>query len=190
MLVCNLQNSSNTPQYVSHTPLSECALDSNHLRRMVQKVVGTRSTSGDDGAWKQAWRELEQCNQTCIDALTNFSTQVNDVLQLRQALKALQMVQERLGALQQVCIFPSTVGVVLDTLEDEVDGVVGGGVGGAGGYDSMYILYLRGSGAGKVLLQEWPRFQRTCDAFVGVTPLPIQHSTATTLQVDILTNAA
>lgn len=59
----------------------------------------------------------------------------------RNALRSIRAGMRELGKLSGAPIEPDEMGRVLQTVIDSVDGVVGGGVPGAGGYDALYLIY-------------------------------------------------
>lgn len=48
----------------------------------------------------------------------------------------------QLGQLSKAPIEPDEMGRIIQGVIDNVDGVIGGGVPGAGGYDALYVLYI------------------------------------------------
>lgn len=60
----------------------------------------------------------------------------------RNALRSIRAGMRQLGQLSKAPIEPDEMGRLIQAAIDGVDGVVGGGVPGAGGYDALYLLYI------------------------------------------------
>lgn len=99
---------------------------------MVKKVLAWRAQ--DPEGSKQLWDELQRRNEDLISTLKQ-----GDVEQLPTRLAAVRELVKKMGTSSDVPIEPDSQTELLDAISG-VDGVYGGVVPGAGGFDALAIL--------------------------------------------------
>ncbi|KAH6996184.1 ribosomal protein S5 domain 2-type protein [Ilyonectria sp. MPI-CAGE-AT-0026] len=99
---------------------------------MVKKVLAWRAQ--DPEGSKQLWDELQRRNEDLISTLKQ-----GDVEQLPTKLAAVRELVKKMGTSSDVPIEPDSQTELLDAISS-VDGVYGGVVPGAGGFDALAIL--------------------------------------------------
>lgn len=99
---------------------------------MVKKVLAWRAQ--DPEGSKQLWDELQRRNEDLISTLKQ-----GDVEQLPTKLAAVRELVKKMGTSSDVPIEPDSQTELLDAISG-VDGVYGGVVPGAGGFDALAIL--------------------------------------------------
>jgi phosphomevalonate kinase len=100
---------------------------------MVKKVLEWRKQ--DPANAKAIWDQLQQENETLAKRLLSGSP-----AELRKSFPAIRAHIRDMGARSGVPIEPPEQTALLDAITDNVDGVYGGVVPGAGGYDAIVLL--------------------------------------------------
>lgn len=100
---------------------------------MVKKVLEWRKQ--DPANAKAIWDQLQQENETLAKRLLSGSP-----AELRESFPAIRAHIRDMGARSGVPIEPPEQTALLDAITDNVDGVYGGVVPGAGGYDAIVLL--------------------------------------------------
>lgn len=85
---------------------------------------------------KNLWDEMQMCNEILLDRL---SSSTPDMLEISRAFKTIRANIREMGEKSGVPIEPPEQTKLLDAV-GEVEGVVGGVVPGAGGYDAIVLL--------------------------------------------------
>ncbi len=99
---------------------------------MVKKVLAWRSQDADKS--KQLWDDLQQRNEALASTLKEGST-----AEIAEKLSSVRELVREMGRLSDVPIEPEAQTELLDAVS-ELDGVYGGVVPGAGGYDALALL--------------------------------------------------
>ncbi|KAG7416331.1 Phosphomevalonate kinase [Fusarium oxysporum f. sp. rapae] len=99
---------------------------------MVKKVLKWRSSNPEES--KKLWDELQKRNEQLIDTLN-----AGDVENLPGKITAVREMIRQMGSASDVPIEPESQTELLDALST-VEGVYGGVVPGAGGYDALALL--------------------------------------------------
>ncbi|KAF5238672.1 hypothetical protein FAUST_5398 [Fusarium austroamericanum] len=99
---------------------------------MVKKVLAWKSSNPEDS--KTLWDELQSRNEQLIATLN-----AGDVAQLPEKINAVREKIREMGSASDVPIEPESQTELLDALST-VEGVYGGVVPGAGGYDALALL--------------------------------------------------
>ncbi|PTD01798.1 hypothetical protein HYE67_006215 [Fusarium culmorum] len=99
---------------------------------MVKKVLAWKSSNPEDS--KTLWDELQSRNEQLIATLN-----AGDVAQLPEKINAVREKIREIGSASDVPIEPESQTELLDALST-VEGVYGGVVPGAGGYDALALL--------------------------------------------------
>jgi len=102
---------------------------------MVKKVLAWRKS--DPEGSKKLWDELQTCNETLGRLLTSGSTSEKE---FEVAFEEIRKRIREMGSRSGVPIEPPEQTELLDALTKNVDGVAGGVVPGAGGYDAVVLL--------------------------------------------------
>lgn len=130
---------------------------------MVKKVLSWRS--GDAGKSKQLWGDLQTRNEELATVLKGGS--LGD---LPQKLDGVRELIREMGTLSDVPIEPESQTQLLDAVS-AVDGVYGGVVPGAGGFDAVALLMKDDEGTKKRVeefLQGWSREKDSQVKLLGV----------------------
>lgn len=94
---------------------------------MIRKVLQEINKHG------KIWKDFEICNQNYIKSLLEFSpNSQSSIKYLSKCLEDTKQIYKQLGTLQKVSIFPQCVEEILNILCEKFDGIIGGGVPGAG----------------------------------------------------------
>ncbi|KAH8809225.1 ribosomal protein S5 domain 2-type protein [Xylogone sp. PMI_703] len=101
---------------------------------MVKQVLAWRKEDGDGS--KRLWDELQARNEELAAALSAATPAVEDIA---KAFAAVREKNRDMGSQSKVPIEPPEQSALLDALT-ELEGVVGGVVPGAGGYDAVCLL--------------------------------------------------
>ncbi|KAK0715590.1 ribosomal protein S5 domain 2-type protein [Lasiosphaeris hirsuta] len=99
---------------------------------MVKKVLAWRAQNPE--AAEKLWGELQHFNEALEDILKAGKTE-----DISKAIRAIRILVKEMGDESDVPIEPDSQTELLDALE-EVEGVYGGVVPGAGGYDALALL--------------------------------------------------
>ncbi|PWN49247.1 ribosomal protein S5 domain 2-like protein [Violaceomyces palustris] len=100
----------------------------------------------DPKAYNEALRMASKvpCKQWDDLAKQNPSDQtINGLRGLRNTLRSIRAGMRELGLRSGAPVEPDSMGNLIRYVCENVAGVVGGGVPGAGGYDALYIIYLK-----------------------------------------------
>ncbi|KAF5022259.1 hypothetical protein F66182_5698 [Fusarium sp. NRRL 66182] len=130
---------------------------------MVKKVLSWRAQNSE--ASKKIWDELQKRNEELIATLN-----AGDVAQLPEKLSAVREMIRRMGSASDVPIEPKSQTELLDAL-GTVEGVYGGVVPGAGGYDALALLMKDGTETKQrveVFLEKWAKEKGTKVKLLGV----------------------
>ena len=122
---------------------------------MVKKVLEWRKS--DPSGSKKLWDELQTCNETLGRLLTSGSSSKKE---FEGAFEAIRSRIREMGSKSGVPIEPPEQTELLDGLTKGVDGVAGGVVPGAGGYDAVVLLVKDDRetlGAIEKFLVEWSK---------------------------------
>ncbi|KAJ4015111.1 phosphomevalonate kinase [Fusarium irregulare] len=131
---------------------------------MVKKVLAWKAANPDES--KTLWDELQKRNEQLIATLN-----AGDVAQLPEKIGAVREKIREMGTASDVPIEPQSQTELLDALST-VDGVYGGVVPGAGGYDALALLMKDDQETKKrveVFLEKWAAEKGTKVKLLGVT---------------------
>lgn len=120
---------------------------------MVKQVLAWRSSQPE--AAKELWDELQRRNEKLASVLKEGKTE-----EIRPAVHAIRELVRKMGTESGVPIEPDSQKELLDALEEGVEGVYGGVVPGAGGYDALALLVKDDEETTKRLeqfLEEWSK---------------------------------
>jgi phosphomevalonate kinase len=107
---------------------------------MVKKVLAWRQNNREEA--DKIWNELQHANQDLheeLQRLTQADTPTRDFGEISNLIAICRSWIQKMTAKSQVPIEPSVQTALLDELS-ELEGVVGGVVPGAGGYDAVALL--------------------------------------------------
>ncbi|QSZ28554.1 hypothetical protein DSL72_003052 [Monilinia vaccinii-corymbosi] len=131
---------------------------------MVKKVLEWRKRDPD--ASKKLWDELQRRNEKLAELLS-----ANDIAASGNAFSAIREKIREMGRLSDVPIEPEEQTRLLDAVTASVEGVVGGVVPGAGGYDAIVLLVKDDEETTeeiKKFLAKWSREQGSNVKLLGV----------------------
>jgi len=95
-------------------------------------------------------------DDTCIvDIRVTPRTVLQALIDVRNSLRSIRAGMRELGQRAGVPIEPPEIGSLIKNISDQVPGVVGGSIPGAGGFDAFYIIYLNTSQSARNLSQLW-----------------------------------
>jgi len=100
---------------------------------MVKKVLEWKSSVPEEA--KALWDELQACNDILAEKLRK-----GNMLELGEAFVAIRALIRDMSERSGVPIEPKEQTELLDAVTRDVDGVAGGVVPGAGGYDAIVLL--------------------------------------------------
>ncbi|KAL2070619.1 hypothetical protein VTL71DRAFT_13645 [Oculimacula yallundae] len=100
---------------------------------MVKQVLSWRANEAEDA--KKLWDDLQGCNDLLAERLTKGCK-----IELQEAFVAIRALIRDMGMASGVPIEPEEQTELLNAVMRGVDGVVGGVVPGAGGYDAIVLL--------------------------------------------------
>ncbi|CCC11050.1 hypothetical protein SMACR_03756 [Sordaria macrospora] len=100
---------------------------------MVKQVLAWRAAQPQEA--KELWDELQRRNEKLASVLKEGKTE-----EIRPAVHAIRELVRKMGKESGVPIEPDSQKELLDALEEGVEGVYGGVVPGAGGYDALALL--------------------------------------------------
>ncbi|KAG8667077.1 phosphomevalonate kinase [Fusarium poae] len=130
---------------------------------MVKKVLAWKATNADES--KTLWDELQKRNEELIATLN-----AGDVSQLPEKITAVREKIREMGSASEVPIEPESQTELLDALST-VEGVYGGVVPGAGGYDALALLMKDDEETKQrveVFLEKWATEKGTKVKLLGV----------------------
>lgn len=105
---------------------------------MVKQVLAWRKKEPEEA--EMIWSQLHQKNEALAAELTRLSLEKsNDYTQLKQSITDIRVLIRDMSRLSDVPIEPTPQTTLLDACS-EVEGVIGGVVPGAGGYDAVALL--------------------------------------------------
>ncbi|ETS64005.1 hypothetical protein PaG_02341 [Moesziomyces aphidis] len=113
-----------------------------------------------DATLKQLPPAADQSHDDEADASTvDLSVTPRTVLQalsdVRNSLRSIRAGMRELGNRAGVPIEPPEIGALIKKISDEIPGVVGGSIPGAGGFDAFYIIHLESTDSPRSLAQIW-----------------------------------
>ncbi|RVD84176.1 uncharacterized protein DFL_005940 [Arthrobotrys flagrans] len=112
---------------------------------MVKTVLSWRRSGGEDA--EAIWKNLNSRNEDLISAIKDINTGGEHTTDtVKQRIAAIRRMVRELGTQATVEIEPESQTKLLDAAANEVEGVIGGVVPGAGGYDAVCFLYERKEG--------------------------------------------
>ncbi|KAK6356270.1 phosphomevalonate kinase [Orbilia javanica] len=118
---------------------------------MVKTVLSWRKSGGDDA--DALWYNLNSKNEDLITAINDINaadgtatTATTLIDTIKQRIASIRQTVRELGTQAAVEIEPPSQTQLLDAAEEQVEGVIGGVVPGAGGYDAVCFLYERKDG--------------------------------------------
>ncbi|SPJ74720.1 related to phosphomevalonate kinase [Fusarium torulosum] len=130
---------------------------------MVKKVLAWKAANPEES--KKLWDELQKRNEELIATLN-----AGDVAQLPEKITAVREMIRQMGSASEVPIEPESQTELLDALST-VEGVYGGVVPGAGGYDAL-VLLMKDDDETKqrveVFLEKWAKEKGTKVKLLGV----------------------
>ncbi|KAM0197578.1 hypothetical protein ACHAPA_002770 [Fusarium lateritium] len=130
---------------------------------MVKKVLAWKAANPEES--KKLWDELQKRNEELIATLN-----AGDVSQLPEKITAVREMIRQMGSASGVPIEPESQTELLDALST-VEGVYGGVVPGAGGYDALALLMKDDDETKqrvKVFLEKWANEKGTKVKLLGV----------------------
>ncbi|KAL0471814.1 phosphomevalonate kinase [Neurospora intermedia] len=120
---------------------------------MVKQVLAWRAAQPKEA--KELWDELQRRNEKLASVLKEGKTE-----EIRPVVHAIRELVRKMGTESGVPIEPDSQKELLDALEEGVEGVYGGVVPGAGGYDALALLVRDDEETTKRLeefLSEWSK---------------------------------
>ncbi|PWY97303.1 ribosomal protein S5 domain 2-like protein [Testicularia cyperi] len=108
-------------------------------------------TLPDDGS--QADDSLE------VDLTVSSHSVLQALIDVRNSLRSIRAGMRELGVRAGVPIEPPEIGSLIKKISDEIPGVVGGSIPGAGGFDAFYIIHLQSKKKQRALSQLWDQIQ-------------------------------
>ena len=81
------------------------------------------------------------------------------LIDVRNSLRSIRAGMRELGNRAGVPIEPPEIGRLIKKISDDVPGVVGGSIPGAGGFDAFYLFYLQSADSPRDLSQLWQQIQ-------------------------------
>ncbi|KAM0235280.1 hypothetical protein ACHAP5_009807 [Fusarium lateritium] len=130
---------------------------------MVKKVLAWKAANPEES--KKLWDELQKRNEELIATLN-----AGDVAQLPEKITAVREMIRQMGSASEVPIEPESQTELLDALST-VEGVYGGVVPGAGGYDALALLMKdddETKQSVEVFLEKWAKEKGTKVKLLGV----------------------
>lgn len=130
---------------------------------MVKKVLAWKAANPDES--KKLWDELQKRNEELIATLN-----AGDIAQLPEKITAVREMIRQMGSASEVPIEPESQTELLDALST-VEGVYGGVVPGAGGYDALALLMKDDDETKQrveVFLEKWAKEKGTKVKLLGV----------------------
>ncbi|CBQ68185.1 related to ERG8-phosphomevalonate kinase [Sporisorium reilianum SRZ2] len=109
-------------------------------------VLKTLPTEADD---------QQSADGSAVDLSVTHRTVLQALIDVRNSLRSIRAGMRELGQRAGVPIEPAEIGSLIKKISDEVPGVVGGSIPGAGGFDAFYIIYLKSSQTPRELSQLW-----------------------------------
>lgn len=88
-----------------------------------------------------------------VDLRVTPRTVLQALIDVRNSLRSIRAGMRELGQRAGVPIEPPEIGSLIKKISDQVPGVVGGSIPGAGGFDAFYIIYLKSSKSHRDLSQ-------------------------------------
>ncbi|KAF3204129.1 phosphomevalonate kinase [Orbilia oligospora] len=116
---------------------------------MVKTVLSWRKSGGEDAelVWKQLNSRNEDLISTIKDIINDSNNNNEDYIDtIKQRITAIREMVRELGTKAAVKIEPESQTKLLDAAANDVEGVIGGVVPGAGGFDAVCFLYERKDG--------------------------------------------
>ncbi|KAF3107859.1 phosphomevalonate kinase [Orbilia oligospora] len=115
---------------------------------MVKTVLSWRKSGGEDAelVWKQLNSRNEDLISTIKDIINNSNNNEDYIDTIKQRITAIREMVRELGTKSAVEIEPESQTKLLDAAANDVEGVIGGVVPGAGGFDAVCFLYERKDG--------------------------------------------
>ncbi|SPO20457.1 related to ERG8 - phosphomevalonate kinase [Ustilago trichophora] len=111
-------------------------------------VLKTLPAEADEG------QEVE-ADASAVDLRVTPRTVLQALIDVRNSLRSIRAGMRELGNRAGVPIEPPEIGSLIKKISDEVPGVVGGSIPGAGGFDAFYIIYLKSADSPRDLSQLW-----------------------------------
>ncbi|KIL92579.1 hypothetical protein FAVG1_03759 [Fusarium avenaceum] len=130
---------------------------------MVKKVLAWKAANPEES--KKLWDELQKRNEELIAILN-----AGDIAQLPEKITAVREMIRQMGSASEVPIEPESQTELLDALST-VEGVYGGVVPGAGGYDALALLMKDDDETKQrvgVFLEKWAKEKGTKVKLLGV----------------------
>ncbi|TKY90996.1 hypothetical protein EX895_000995 [Sporisorium graminicola] len=136
------------------------ASDASAYQQFVDSTATQRSTE-----WDALLKTLPQeakddqssadADASDLDLRVTHHTVLQALIDVRNSLRSIRAGMRELGQRAGVPIEPPEIGSLIKKISDEVPGVVGGSIPGAGGFDAFYIIYLKSSQSPRDLSQLW-----------------------------------
>ncbi|CDS00915.1 related to ERG8-phosphomevalonate kinase [Sporisorium scitamineum] len=136
------------------------ASDTSAYDRFVDVAAAQRSTEWD-AILKTLPKEAADDQQSAeadasvVDLRVTQRAVLQALIDVRNSLRSIRAGMRELGQRAGVPIEPPEIGSLIKKISDEVPGVVGGSIPGAGGFDAFYIIYLKSSHTPRDLSQLW-----------------------------------
>lgn len=134
------------------------ASDASNYQKYVDSAA-TRLSTAWDAELKSLPQEAEDENSE-IDLRVTPRTVLQALIDVRNSLRSIRAGMRELGQRAGVPIEPPEIGSLIKKISDEVPGVVGGSIPGAGGFDAFYIIYLRSSDSPRDMSQLWQQIHQ------------------------------
>lgn len=137
------------------------ASDASAYEALVDSAAAQLSTEWD-AALKALPADAEESEDAdeAVDLRVTPRTVLQALIDVRNSLRSIRAGMRELGNRAGVPIEPPEIGSLIKKISDEVPGVVGGSIPGAGGFDAFYIIYLKSADKPRDLSQLWNQIHR------------------------------
>ncbi|CCF51256.1 hypothetical protein NDA11_005423 [Ustilago hordei] len=129
------------------------ASDAATYEKLIDSAATKLSTAWD--AELKCLPQEEEDETSVIDLRVTPRTVLQALIDMRNSLRSIRAGMRELGQRAGVPIEPPEIGSLIKKISDEVPGVVGGSIPGAGGFDAFYIIYLKSSESPLEMSQLW-----------------------------------
>ncbi|SNX84165.1 related to ERG8 - phosphomevalonate kinase [Melanopsichium pennsylvanicum] len=119
--------------------------------------AATQLSTEWDAALKALPQDTEDSHDTEeeIDLRVTPRTLLQALIDVRNSLRSIRAGMRELGQRAGVPIEPPEIGSLIKKISEQIPGVVGGSIPGAGGFDAFYIIYLKSADKPRDLSWLW-----------------------------------
>ncbi|KAJ1029958.1 hypothetical protein NDA16_000871 [Ustilago loliicola] len=161
------------------------ASDASNYEKYVDSAATKLSTAWD-AELKTLPQEAED-ESSELDLRVTPRTVLQALIDVRNSLRSIRAGMRELGQRAGVPIEPPEIGSLIKKISDEVPGVVGGSIPGAGGFDAFYIIYLKSADSPREMSQLWEQIQQVkeeAESKLTLGPLLSRAGGAKTTEVE------